>query len=128
MDKVKFMKRAFLLTAILSAVVFTIVGIFSPIEPGMSVFGHVMKCIFVWAGVTVILEVFTFSLGQIAYHWKKDYKEMYGKGWFWKGVKDDWAYIREQVTWKKALKYVLIYAAFFALCLGVFYVLELIVP
>jgi len=45
MDKVKFMKRAFLLTAVLSAVVFTIVGIVSPIEPGMSVFGHVMKCV-----------------------------------------------------------------------------------
>lgn len=128
MDKYKFMKWAFALTAILSAVVFTFVGIFSPIEPGMSVFGHVMKTIFVWAFVTVILEVFTFTLGQIAYHWTKDYKDKYGKRWFIEGIKDDWAYIKEQVTWKKVLKVIGIYIAFFAACLGIFYVLELLVP
>lgn len=120
MDKVKFMKLAFLLVAILCAIAFTIVGIVSPIEPGMSVFGHVMKTIFVWAGVTAILEVFTFSLGQIAYHWKKDYKEMYGKGWFWKGIKDDWAYIKQQVTWKKVLKVIGVYVIFFAAALLLF--------
>ena len=128
MDKLKFMKRAFALTAILSAVVFTIVGIFSPIEAGMSVFGHVLKTIFVWAGVTVILEVFTFTLGQIAYHWKKDYKDLYGERWFINGIKDDWAYIKETVTWKKVLKVIGIYIAFFAVCLLVFWLLELIVP
>ena len=127
MDKYKFMKWAFALTAILSAMVFTFVGIFSPIEPGMSVFGHVMKTIFVWAFVTVILEVFTFTLGQIAYHWTKDYKDKYGKRWFIEGIKDDWAYIKEQVTWKKVLKVIGIYIAFFAVVLGIFYILELLV-
>lgn len=121
------MKWAFALTAILSAVVFTFVGIFSPIEPGMSVFGHVMKTIFVWAFVTVILEVFMFSLGQIAYHWTKDYKDKYGKRWFIEGIKDDLRYIKEHVTWKKVLKTIGIYALFFAVCLGIFYILDLFV-
>ena len=128
MDKLKFMKWAFALTAILSAVVFTFVGILSPIEQGMSVFGHVMKTIFVWAFVTVILEVFTFSLGQIAYHWTKDYKDKYGKRWFIEGIKEDLRYIKEHVTWKKVFKAIGIYILFFAVCLGIFYVLELLVP
>lgn len=128
MDKLKFMKRAFALTAIISAVVFTFVGIFSPIEAGMIVFGHVLKTIFVWAGVTVILETMMFSVGQIAFHWADDYKDKYGKGWFWKGIKDDLRYMREQFTWKKFFKYVGIYILFFAVCFGIFYVLECLVP
>ena len=128
MDKYKFMKWAFILTAVLSAVVFAIVGIVSPIEQGMSIFGHILKTIFVWAFVTVILEVFTFSLGQIAYHWMDDYKDKYGKRWFIEGIKEDFRYIKEKVTWKKVLKVVGIYAVFFAVCLAVFYLLELIVP
>jgi hypothetical protein len=127
MDKFKFMKRAFALTAVVSAIVFVFVGINSPIEAGMSVFGHVMKCIFGWAFVTVILEVFTFSLGQIAYHWVDDYKDKYGKRWFVEGIKDDFRYIKEHVTWKKVFKYVGIYVGFFALCLVIFYLLDLLV-
>ena len=128
MNKLKFMKWAFALTAILSAVVFTFVGIFSPIEPDMSVFGHVMKTIFGWIWVTAILEVFAFSLGQIVYHWIDDNKDRYGDKWFIEGIKDDFRYIKEQVTWKKVFKYVGIYAAFFAACLGIFWLLDKIVP
>lgn len=128
MDKLKFMKWAFALTAILSAVVFTFVGIFSPIEQGMSVFGHVMKTIFGWAFVTAILEVFAFSLGQIAYHWTKDYTDKYGDRWFIEGIKDDWRYIREHVTWKKVLKVIGIYILFFAVAFGIGHVLNLLVP
>lgn len=128
MDKYKFMKWAFALTAIISAVVFTFVGIFSPIEAGMSVFGHVLKTIVVWYGVTVILETMMFSVGQIAFHWADDYKDKYGKGWFWKGIKDDLRYMREQFTWKKFFKYVGIYILFFAVCLIIFGALEYLVP
>ena len=128
MNKYTFMKWAFALTAILSAIVFTIVGIVSPIEPGMSVFGHVLKTIFVWAWVTAILETMMYTLGQIAYHWMDDYKDKYGKRWFIEGIKDDFRYIKEVVTWKKVLKTIGIYIAFFAVCLGVFALLELLVP
>lgn len=122
------MKRAAVWTAVLSAIAFAIVGIVSPIEPGMSVFGHVLKTVFGWAWVTVILETIMFSAGQVAYHWIKDYKEQYGKRWFIEGIKSDWRWIKERLTWKKVLKYVLIFVGFFAACLGIFYVLELIVP
>lgn len=128
MDKYKFMKWAFALTAIASMIAFVIVGVKAPVEAGMSMFGHWLKVFFGWCFVTVILEVFTFSLGQIAYHWVDDYKDKYGKGWFWKGIKEDFAYIKEHVTWKKVLKYVLIYVGFFAACLLVFGLLEYLVP
>lgn len=128
MNKYKFMKWAFGLTALASAIAFVFVGIYSPIEPGMSIFGHVMKCIFGWLFVTVILETLMYSVGQIAYHWVDDYKDKYGKRWFIEGIKDDLRYIKEQVTWKKVLKTVGIYVAFFAACLVVFYLLELLVP
>ena len=57
--------------------------------------------------------------------WKR---EKYGERWFIEGIKDDWAYIKETVTWKKVLKVIGIYIAFFAVCLLVFWLLELIVP
>ena len=128
MDKIKFMKWAFALTAILSAIVFIIVGFRAPVEPGMSMFGHWLKTFVMWAFVTVILETFMYILGQIAYHWVDDYKDKYGKKWFVEGIKDDWNYIKEHVTWKKVLKTIGIYIVFFAVCLLVFYVLECLVP
>ncbi len=57
-----------------------------------------------------------------------DYKQLYGDRWFVEGVKADFKYIKEQVTWKKVLKYVLIYVGFFAACLLVFGILEYLVP
>lgn len=126
--KMKFMKWAFILTAIASAIVFFIVGATAPIEAGMSKFGHVLKTIFMWVWVTAILETFVYTLGQIAYHWMDDYKQLYGDRWFVEGIKADFKYIKEVVTWKKVLKYVLIYAAFFAACLFIFGILEYLVP
>ena len=128
MDKYKFMKWAFALTAIVSMIVFVIVGAKSPIEAGMSPFGHFLKVFFMWAFVTIILETFMYTLGQLAYHWMDDYKEKYGKKWFIEGIKEDFKYIKEQVTWKKVLKYVGIYVGFFAACLLVFGILEYLVP
>lgn len=128
MEKLKFMKRWFAWTAILSAIAFVIVGIVSPIEPGMSLFGHILKTFFGWCWVTAILETFTYTIGQVAYHWKDDYKDKYGDRWFVEGIKEDFRYIKEQVTWRKVLKTIIIYILFFAVCLGIFYVLELLVP
>ena len=128
MDKYKFMMWAFALTAILSMIAFFIVGATSPIEAGMSVFGHWLKTFFMWVWVTAILETFMYTIGQIAYHWIDDCKDKYGKRWFVEGIKEDFRYIKEQVTWKKVLRCVLIYAGFFAICLLVFGVLEYFVP
>ena len=128
MDKYKFMKWAFALTAIVSAVVFIIVGAIAPVEAGMSTFGHWLKTFFGWCWVTAILETFMYVLGQFAYHWMDDYKQLYGNRWFVEGVKADFRYIKEKVTWKKVLKHVGIYVAFFAVCLVIFAALEYLVP
>ena len=126
--KFKFMKWAFALTAIVSAIVFIIVGATAPVEAGMSTFGHWLKTFFGWCWVTAILETFMYTIGQVAWHWMDDYKRLYGSRWFIEGVKADFKYIREQVTWKKVLKYVLIYVGFFAVCLGIFAAIECLVP
>ena len=126
--KLKFMWWAAILTAVVSAIVFVIVGLKAPVEAGMSQFGHWLKVFFGWVLVTAILEVFVYTLGQFAYHWADDNKDKYGNGWFLAGIKDDFAYIKEKVTWKKVLKYVLIYVGFFALCLAICGVGELLVP
>lgn len=122
------MKWAFIGTAILSAIAFVLVGIFAPIEAGMSLFGHIMKCIFGWAFVTVILETFMYTLGQLAYHWTDDYKKKYGKGWFWKGLKEDLAYLMDNITWKKTFKVLMTFVIFFACAGVVIFLLELLVP
>ena len=126
MDKYTFMKRAFIGTAVLSAIAFVLVGIFSNIEPGMTVFGHIMKCVAGWFLVTVILETMMYTLGQIAFHWADDYKDKYGKGWFWKGLKEDWNYIKEQITMRKVLKVLLTFIIFFAACGVLFWGAELL--
>ena len=122
------MKWAFIGTAILSAIAFVLVGIFAPIEAGMSLFGHIMKCIFGWAFVTIILETFMYTLGQLAYHWVDDYKKKYGKGWFWKGLKEDLAYLMDNITWKKTFKVLMTFVIFFACAGVVIFLLELLVP
>lgn len=126
--KIKFMAWAFALAAIVSAIVFVIVGLKAPVEAGMSPFGHWLKTFFMWVWVTAILETLMYVAGQIAYHWMDDYKEKYGKKWFTEGIKEDFAYIKEQVTWKKVLKTVGIYIGFFVICLVVFAALEYLVP
>ena len=126
--KIKFMKWAFALTAIVSAVVFIIVGAIAPVEAGMSTFGHWLKTFFGWCWVTAILETFMYTIGQVAWHWMDDYKTLYGDRWFVEGVKADFRYFRENVTWKKVLKTVGIYILFFAVCLAVFAAIEYLVP
>lgn len=126
--KLNFMKWAFALTAIVSIIVFAVIGAKAPVEAGMSMFGHWLKVFFGWVWVTIILETFAYTLGQFFYHWSKDYQDKYGKGWFIAGIKEDFAYIKEKVTWKKVLKTVGIYVGFFAVCLIIFAALEYLVP
>ena len=73
-------------------------------------------------------ETLVYTIAQVAWHWKDDYKTKYGDKWFIEGIKEDFRYIKEVVTWKKVLKTIGIYILFFAVCLGIFYVLELLVP
>lgn len=126
--KIKFMFRAAVVTAALSAIAFVIIGSIAPVEAGMSMFGHWLKTFFMYCWVTVILETFVYVLGQVAYHWKDDYKQKYGDRWFIEGIKEDVRYIKEQVTWKKVLKTIGIYVLFFAVCLLFFGVIEYFVP
>lgn len=126
--KIKFMFRAAVVTAALSAIAFVIIGSTAPVEAGMSMFGHWLKTFFMYCWVTVILETFVYVLGQVAYHWKDDYKQKYGDRWFIEGIKEDVRYIKEQVTWKKVLKTIGIYVLFFAVCLLFFGVIEYFVP
>lgn len=60
------MKWAFALTAIVSAIVFIIVGATAPVEAGMGMFGHWLKTLFGWCWVTAIVETFVYVLGQVA--------------------------------------------------------------
>lgn len=126
--KIKFMWQAAALTALLSAIVFVIIGLTAPVEAGMSAFGHWLKVFFMWCWVTAIAETLMYTAGQVAYHWVDDYKAQYGNRWFVEGVRADFRYIRENVTWKKVIKYVLIYVGFFAVCLVIFGALEYLVP
>ena len=127
-DKFTFMKRAAIGTAVLCAIAFVLVGIFCPIEPGMSVFGHIMKCVFGWAWVTVILETMMYTAGQIAYHWTKDNKDKYGEHWFKEGVKDDLKYFKSLMT-KNNIRKVLCWVFGFLLAAGaLIFILELIFP
>lgn len=127
MDKLTFMKRAFLWTAILSAVVFIIVGTISP-NLEESVAGHIGKTVAMWLWVTVILECLVYTVGQVAYDWKSGYKDKHGKGWFLAGIREDIQWIRENVTWKGVLKVIGTYLLFAAIFGAVVFGLEAIFP
>ena len=131
-SKLQFMKKAFLWTAIFSAIVIAVVGIVRALTGAPLVeetLGQeIAKYVVMWVWVTVILECFTYTLGQVAYHWQDENKEKYGKRWFIEGIKDDFRYIKEQITWKKVFKTIGIYVLFFAALFAIFGLLELIFP
>ena len=64
--KIKFMWRVAALAALLSAIVFVIIGLTAPVEAGMGMFGHWLKTFFGWCWVTAIVETFVYVLGQVA--------------------------------------------------------------
>ena len=114
--KFKFMLKGAIIIAILCTIVVAACGlIWGSIIEG-SLFAEIMKYAVGNLGIICILETFWYSLGQIAYHWMDDYKDKYGKGWFWKGLKEDWEYLKSVCTWKKVGKVLLYYVIFFAVC------------
>ena len=71
--------------------------------------------------IIAVVETLWYTLGQFLFHWSEDYKEKYGKGWFWKGIKEDLKNLRTEVNWWKVI---LIYVIFF----GVFGLIIWILP
>ena len=122
-EKVKFMLKGALWIAILCTIVVAACGLIWGSVIEATLFEEIAKYAVVNLGIIAILETFWYTLGQVAYHWRDDYKNKYGKGWFWKGIKEDLAYIKEQTTWKKVGKIVLYYVIFFAICGLLFWVL-----
>lgn len=113
-EKMKFMVKGAIWIAVICTLVVAGCGLlFGTVIEG-SLFAEVAKWAVMNLGIIAILETFWYTLGQFLYHWKDDYKEKYGKGWFWKGIKDDLSYFKENATWKKVGRVVLIYVIFFA--------------
>lgn len=78
-----------------------------------SLFAEIAKYAVVNLGIIAILETFWYTLGQLSFHWADDYKQKYGKGWFWKGIKEDLQYMKDNWSWKKFWKVILTYVIFF---------------
>lgn len=114
-DKVKFMLKGALWIAIITTIIVAACGLLFGAVIEATLFEEIAKYAVMNLGIIAVLETFWYTLGQFAWHWMDDYKEKYGKGWFWKGIKDDWEYIKETTTWKKVGKIVLYYVIFFAI-------------
>lgn len=111
-NKLKFMTKGAIWIAVLCTIVVAACGlIWGSIIEG-SLFAEIAKYAVGNLGIICILETLWYSFGQILYHWSTDYKEKYGKGWFWKGVKEDLKYLKNNVPWMKVLLY---YVVFFAI-------------
>jgi hypothetical protein len=110
-----FMLKGAIVIAILCTIVVAACGLIWGTVIEGSLFAEVAKWAVVNLGIIAILETFWYTLGQVSYHWKEDYKKKYGKGWFWKGLKEDIQYLWSQMTWKKVGKVLLYYVIFFGL-------------
>lgn len=120
----KFMINGAIVVAVLCTIVVAACGlIWGSIIEG-SLFAEIAKYAVVNLGIIAILETFWYTLGQVMYHWMDDYKDKYGKGWFWKGIRDDLKYIKENWSWKKFFKIILMYVIFF----GVFGLIIWLLP
>jgi hypothetical protein len=123
-DKVKFMWKGAIWIAIIATLVLAACGLIWGAVIEGSLLAEIAKYFVMDLVIIAILWTFWYTLGQVAWHWMDDYKEKYGKGWFWKGIKDDLKYIKENTTWKKVGKVVLAYVIFF----GVFGLLIWLLP
>lgn len=75
MDKKTFMKKLAIWVAVVAALVIAVIGLcFGKVIEG-SLFAEVMKWVVVGAGVIVILEVFTFTIGQLIWDFNVRKKE-----------------------------------------------------
>ena len=115
-SKLKFMLKGALWIAIGCTIIVAACGlIWGSVIEG-SLFAEIAKYAVGNLGIICILETFWYTLGQICYFWQKDYREKYAgdKWWFFKGIRDDLVYLKEQITWKKVGKILLYYVIFFA--------------
>ncbi|MBR6270157.1 MAG: hypothetical protein IKR30_06285 [Bacteroidales bacterium] len=70
MDKVTFMKRCFIWTAVIAAVVIAVIGLcFGKVIEG-NLFEEIVKWIVMGIGIIAILEVFVYILAPGIYHRK----------------------------------------------------------
>ena len=121
--KFRFMAIGAIIIAVLCTIVVGVCGLIWGSVIEATLFQEIAKWAVMNLGIIAILETFWYTLGQVAYHWSDEYKEKYGKGWFWKGIKEDLAYIKEQATWKNVGKIVLTYVIFFAVVGLIFWLL-----
>ena len=112
-NKKKFMLKGALWIAIICTIVVAACGLlWGSIIEG-SLVAEIAKYAVGNLAIIAILETFWFSLGQIFYHWKADYKDKYGDAWFREGIKEDFAYLKSKITWKSVGKILLWYVGFF---------------
>lgn len=113
-SKSKFMKRCFILTAVVPAIIFIIMFFCAP-NLEESVGANIAKYVFGWFWVTMILEALMYTVGQVIYHGIDDNKERYGKRWFIEGIKSDFKTIKEYGILKIVGAFVLFFAVFLLL-------------
>lgn len=113
-DKLKFMFKGAIWIAIITTILVATGGLLFGAVIEATLFEEIAKYAFVNLFIIIIFESFWYTLGQVAYHWSDGYKGKYGDEWFTKGIKEDFEYLKKQVTGKKVLKVVLYYVAFFA--------------
>lgn len=111
MDKMKFMKNGAIWIAVITTVIVAVCGLLFGSVIEATLFEEIAKYAVMNLGIIAVMETLWYTVGQFLFHWSEDYKEKYGKGWFWKGIKEDLKNLKEGVNW---LKVVLIYVAFFA--------------
>ena len=106
----KFMKNGAIWIAVIATIILAACGLIwgSVIEE--TLFAEIAKYAVGDLGIIAILWCFWYTLGQFFFHWSEDYKEKYGKGWFWKGIKEDIKNLITEVNWWKVI---LTYIAFF---------------
>ena len=113
-DKKKFMLRGALWILLITVLAMTGCWFaFGKVIEG-TLFAELAKWGIMTIVIAAILETLWYAVGMVLYHWADDYKTLYGKGWFWKGIKNDLKYIKDNWSWKKFLKVVLAYVVFFA--------------
>lgn len=110
----KFMITGAIVIAVLCTIIVAAYGLLWGSIIEATLFEEIAKYAVVNLGIVVILEALWYVLGQFLFHWSDDYKEKHGKGWFWKGIREDLKNLKESMTWKKVGKIVLYYVIFFA--------------
>jgi uncharacterized membrane protein YbhN (UPF0104 family) len=88
-EKTKFMVKGAIWIAVITTIIVAVIGLcFGAVIEG-TLFAEIAKWAVMDLVIIAILETFWYVLGMVSYHWVERYKKMYGKGWFWKGIKND---------------------------------------